>query len=219
MIYLKSPKHSYLSPRGEWILKNVEGRYILDIGFIADKDFKPVIFDSIRDNNPQSFVIGLDINIEKLLNLHYRNSVAGNIFSLPFKSESFDCIIVAEVFEHLLNIYDAIVEIERVLKKGGKVIVTTPSPYGFFRWMKHWLFSKKISTKYNVDSYLGNYDHKVFWEPLSLCKLFSIAGLTISQVTTTNISIPYLPKFLSNPHWNLWPFNRLGTYGCFVFRK
>lgn len=46
---------------------------------------------------------------------------------LPFPKEAFDYIIAAELIEHLKNPYAAVKEINRVLKRGGKFILSTPN--------------------------------------------------------------------------------------------
>ncbi|MEL7121775.1 MAG: methyltransferase domain-containing protein [Bacteroidota bacterium] len=55
---------------------------------------------------------------------HY--AVTGDVYSLPFKENVFDCIVAAEVIEHLPNPRKFIVSLLRVLKRGSKIIITTP---------------------------------------------------------------------------------------------
>jgi SAM-dependent methyltransferase len=49
---------------------------------------------------------------------------------LPFSSGYFDCVTMTAVFEHIEEnkIKDVISECHRVLKKGGRLIITTPTP-------------------------------------------------------------------------------------------
>lgn len=54
---------------------------------------------------------------------------------------SIDCIFTSEVFEHIFNIDEIIKELNRVLKKEGKILITTPfvwdeheKPYDFARY-------------------------------------------------------------------------------------
>jgi len=49
-----------------------------------------------------------------------------NAYKLPFKNNTFDTIVSAEVIEHLSDTHKYLSEIKRVLKPGGKVIITTP---------------------------------------------------------------------------------------------
>lgn len=52
---------------------------------------------------------------------------------LTFKNEAFDFVLCIEVLEHIPNYPDAIREIARVLKPGGKAIIATPD-YSSWRW-------------------------------------------------------------------------------------
>lgn len=46
--------------------------------------------------------------------------------TLPFENNSFDVIFSSEVFEHVFNLHELLVEINRVLRPGGKLIFTCP---------------------------------------------------------------------------------------------
>lgn len=50
---------------------------------------------------------------------------------LPFSAKYFDLIIVSEVIEHLFNPKNLLLEVKRVLKDNGRVILTTPN---FLYW-------------------------------------------------------------------------------------
>jgi SAM-dependent methyltransferase len=49
--------------------------------------------------------------------------------AIPFPGDSFDIVMAFEMMEHLSNPQFAIEEIRRVLKPGGRLIVSTPSSY------------------------------------------------------------------------------------------
>lgn len=49
-----------------------------------------------------------------------------NAMALSLKSESIDCIISNEVYEHVPDIHKALGEAYRVLRKGGEAWITTP---------------------------------------------------------------------------------------------
>ncbi len=51
----------------------------------------------------------------------------GDIGDMPYKKDTFDCVICTEVLEHLVEERKAIEELIRVLKKNGKLIITVPS--------------------------------------------------------------------------------------------
>lgn len=46
--------------------------------------------------------------------------------TLPFPVEHFDAVFSSEVFEHVFNLEQLIPEINRVMKKGAKILVTCP---------------------------------------------------------------------------------------------
>jgi ubiquinone/menaquinone biosynthesis C-methylase UbiE len=51
---------------------------------------------------------------------------------IPFESNYFDSILATEVIEHVFNIDEVLLELNRVLKPNGKILVTCP-----FIWEEH----------------------------------------------------------------------------------
>jgi SAM-dependent methyltransferase len=56
-------------------------------------------------------------------------AVRGDAYRLPFADATFDKVIAAEILEHLPGDTDAMAELARVLKPGGRIAVTVP------RWL------------------------------------------------------------------------------------
>jgi SAM-dependent methyltransferase len=52
--------------------------------------------------------------------------IRGDGYRLPFGDASFDCVIVSEVLEHLREDDQALREVSRVLRPGGRLAVTVP---------------------------------------------------------------------------------------------
>lgn len=52
--------------------------------------------------------------------------VEGNLTNLPYENETFDVILCSDVIEHIKNDIDAVSELVRVLRKGGKLILSVP---------------------------------------------------------------------------------------------
>ena len=50
--------------------------------------------------------------------------------TLPFPDNHFDSIFSSEVFEHIFNLPEIIQELKRVLKPGGKILITCPFSFG-----------------------------------------------------------------------------------------
>lgn len=93
--------------------------------------------------------------------------IVSDITSIPVKDKSFDAIMCIEVLEHIPRPIDAIQEFSRLLKKGGKLIVTAPfnsithfSPYFFNTGLtKYWYQEhlKNAGFKINEITLNGNY--------------------------------------------------------------
>ena len=79
--------------------------------------------------------VALDFSLRKLRYLRDTNPmlVHGSVFALPFKDESFETVICSQVIEHIPNTEDAVRELLRVLKPGGKFILGTPD-YAGWQW-------------------------------------------------------------------------------------
>ena len=69
---------------------------------------------------------GLDILPEKK-KYKYCNRISGNIEKLPYKSSSFDLILLEQVFEHSVNPRKVLQEAFRVTKLNGKIVIGIPN--------------------------------------------------------------------------------------------
>jgi len=91
----------------------------------------------LKKINPGSHYIGLDVSQEVIK--RNRKKFADHKFylikdggKLPFRNNSIDYIISADSIEHVYNTEFTFREFARVLKPGGKGIITTPY-HGFFK--------------------------------------------------------------------------------------
>ncbi|MDD4409347.1 MAG: methyltransferase domain-containing protein [Candidatus Pacebacteria bacterium] len=80
--------------------------------------------------------------------------IKSTAYQIPVPSESFDYILCTQVLEHLDFPDKAFAEFNRILKKGGKLLLTAPLgqgehqiPYDYFRYTKYGL--KKIGERNN----------------------------------------------------------------------
>lgn len=72
--------------------------------------------------------------------------IIGDIQAMPIPDASFDTVVSFEVFEHLPNPDQGMREVFRVLKPGGKIVMSVPhlfylhnEPYDFFRYTNYGL--------------------------------------------------------------------------------
>lgn len=81
----------------------------------------------IRDKNQKCRLYGIDIN-ENISRLDLdANIQIADLRKLPYKDSFFDVVFALDVLEHLKNPNEAILEIRRVLKKSGKLVITGPT--------------------------------------------------------------------------------------------
>jgi ubiquinone/menaquinone biosynthesis C-methylase UbiE len=106
------------------LLGDIEGKSVLDIG-IGEGFFSRLCIQK------KARTISLDF-ADPMIQYHRENNpdftlVQADAQYLPFKTESFDTILALDVIEHLPSPPDFLNEVNRVLKTGGRLILTTPN--------------------------------------------------------------------------------------------
>ncbi len=100
----------------EWILDVGCGSGWLAKELVPQK--RKVISMDITDINP--------IKIQRRMSSEYHNAVVADVFELPFKADSIDCIVASEIIEHVPDPAKFMKALFSVLKPGGRFIITTP---------------------------------------------------------------------------------------------
>jgi SAM-dependent methyltransferase len=74
-------------------------------------------------------VVGLEYDFERTITAHQNSSHIVNAAgeNLPFSSGHFDLVLSHEVIEHVRDDRAAVIEMIRVLKPGGRIIVFSPN--------------------------------------------------------------------------------------------
>lgn len=98
---------------------------ILDVGCgngWAAKEFLP--------KGKQVYSLDISVTNPAIVKKLYPNEkhfgITADSFHLPFNDQSFDCVIASEIIEHVIDPSRFIKELFRVVKKGGRLIITTP---------------------------------------------------------------------------------------------
>jgi ubiquinone/menaquinone biosynthesis C-methylase UbiE len=121
-----------LSDRQSKVLNRIEGNMIIDVGcftgaFVreASRRFPDKTgIDNFEDN----------IRIARLLFPEMADRFQKmSVYRLDIADASADCVTLQEVLEHLEGAALAIKEVNRVLKKGGALIVSVPNPFYLWR--------------------------------------------------------------------------------------
>jgi SAM-dependent methyltransferase len=146
------------SARVEWLretLSNVprDGR-ILDAG-AGEQQFKGLcshlqyVSQDFAMYKPEELDKGLQVNKWDYGNL----DIISDIASIPEPNESFDAIMCTEVFEHIINPREAIIEFTRLLRKGGYLIITAPfcslthfAPYHFYTGFSKYFYETELNS-------------------------------------------------------------------------
>lgn len=98
-----------------------------------------------------------------------------NITDIALETESLDLIICYHVLEHVEEDTRALMEIYRVLKKGGKCIIQTP-------FEKTFLVNKKIVKKTDRLKFFGQVDHVRVYSVEILQQRMESAGLQVQAL-------------------------------------
>ncbi|MBU0993560.1 MAG: methyltransferase domain-containing protein [Proteobacteria bacterium] len=144
----------------------------------------------------RAFVMGADLNFSDLCKARDRlmfHKYAGeydegqwglsvsDITHLPFKDHFFDIVICSEVLEHIPDDKKAASELVRVLKKGGKLVVSVP------RYLP-----EKICWSLSDDYFLVNQGHIRIYKKKAMQALLENAGVrTWASHYAHSIHTPY----------------------------
>ncbi len=128
-------------------IKNIpKGGKVLEIGCGGG-----AMTRGIKFYRPDLEVYGLDFSENSLKYARKNpggvNFIQGDIFNMPFKSNSFDAVVCFDVLEHLENLPKALGEVRRILKPGGIFHAAFPYEGSFWNiegWLTHLGWKSKV---------------------------------------------------------------------------
>jgi ubiquinone/menaquinone biosynthesis C-methylase UbiE len=89
--------------------------------------------------------------------------IVSDITAIPVADSSFDAVMCIEVFEHIPNPNKAFEELNRVLKKGGYLIITAPfasvthfAPYHFATGFNKYFYQHLTKENYDIIDLVAN---------------------------------------------------------------
>ncbi len=179
------PKH-LIATRETWFTKYLTNKdTVLDIGcnncqntIKAARVCKRVIgFD--MDQN-QINIAKRTISKNKIKNIRLLLHNAEE--KLPFKNNTFDTVLFFAVLEHLKNRERAITEVYRVLKTGGKLLLSVPNKDT--TWKK---LQKYVGLNYFSDS-----DHKIEFSKKSIYNFLRDGGFKNINIYPVSFDMPFV---------------------------
>lgn len=161
----------------------------------------PIILDIGSATSPyKSFFtfkeyISLDIDVQRGGNI----DIIGDVSNLPIQGSSVDCIICTEVLEHVKDTENAFRELNRVLKSGGYLILTTPLLIGVHDSIDFYRFTETA-----LRSLLDKYEFEIL--------IFKKRGGIFSSVVSILSQIPYQ---VFGPYTNKRNYIKFGIFFLF----
>ena len=148
-------------------------------------------------------VYGLDISKDALIfsrNRGLPSLICGSADKLPFKNELFDLVLALDVIEHIDEDLSAVRELNRVLKPGGRLILTVPAFQ--FLWTNHdlALHHKRRYTRSGILSILrlGSFENEkaTYWNfslflPVATIRLLKRFHRSGNEMQTDLAELPF----------------------------
>ena len=125
------------------IAKLVENyEYVIDLGF-AKKPNKHL---------KNKHLVGVDIKKDIKKPDNYDKTICTDVMNLSntINHNSVDAIIAGELLEHLLDPISFLKECNKVLKKNGKIVLSTPNPHSFTEIFLTMFMIKSFFTQRNM---------------------------------------------------------------------
>jgi 2-polyprenyl-3-methyl-5-hydroxy-6-metoxy-1,4-benzoquinol methylase len=128
-------------------------------------------------------VFGVELNPDAASHLEgvYAEHWIGDVeqVSLPVDMEPFDCIVFADVLEHLRDPWGTMEQYLQRLKPGGYVVASIPNVRNFYL-----LYNLIVRGQWRYeDSGLLDRTHLRFFTRKEIMELFSVAGLEVEMVS------------------------------------
>lgn len=165
----------------------VDGDRVLEVG-CAEGWMTPSLM------KPDRFLVSGDIALTYLRrtskNVPFANLVGFDAQALPFVDRFFDEVICTEVLEHVVAPFRVLMEIRRLLKPSGHLVLSVPNSMTPTRCTRHLLGRALDATQEPSNAHLSSFD------ALSLSQLLAMTGFSICNVLTTHVQLPVISRAL-----------------------
>jgi ubiquinone/menaquinone biosynthesis C-methylase UbiE len=111
--------------------------------------------------------------------------------NLSFRDAAFDCVVALEIIEHVNNGAKVLKEIYRILKRGGRLILSTPNIAHLQNRLRYTLSKKSLVTEMRKPK---NPYHKQEYTSEQLVKLLETTGFKIERRWGQILPFPFANK-------------------------
>lgn len=135
--------------------------------------------------------------------------------ALPLPDGQVDLLLFSEVVEHLTHPDRVLGEIARVLKPGGRVVMTTPN----YRWPSPWPALERVADWSGRVAQMRDAQHVQQFSPESLSELARSRGLQIARLGTFYLWSPLVAVLSASWADRVldWELRRDLRHGCLIY--
>ncbi len=184
------------------LLSPERGESILDVGCGTGE------FCCLLKNKYEAEPYGIDGNEEaiKIARSLYSGISFDNVDVEKVKERKYDAVVMVEVIEHFRNPQYVLEILEKMLKPGGRIVVSTPNKWAVIHRMK--------SAIMGFD-YLSDPLHFQHFNPKTLSCLFENTGFVIDNLYTKPLSVPFIRHINERLYYSI----ASGLFGTHIFLK
>ncbi|HSW55159.1 MAG TPA: class I SAM-dependent methyltransferase [Ignavibacteriaceae bacterium] len=160
-------------------------------------------------------VYSLDISVtnpaivKKLFPNEKHFCITADSFHLPFNDNAFDCVIASEIIEHVFDPAGFIKELFRVVKKGGRLIITTP-----YKEKLIYYLCIHCNQKTPANAHIHSFDE------MKLESLYSGNDLeSFKYETFGNKILLFLRSYVILQFFPFWMWKMKDKFANFIFNK
>jgi 2-polyprenyl-3-methyl-5-hydroxy-6-metoxy-1,4-benzoquinol methylase len=148
---------------------------------------------------------------------HFEKFIIANVeeIDLPFDNEMFDVIICADVLEHLVNPYEQIYKLKKILKNDGVIVASLPN-------IRQIQIIKQIFINGDfryTDAGILDKTHLRFFCKKNMVELFENADLKVKRIISNSNLIGKTTKLINKLTFNLFDEFLAAQYYLVVSKK